>query len=89
MAYWNTVNYRDGYGIHCSNGILFNHESPRRGQTFVTKKISRAVAAIFKVSQEKLYLGNLDAVRDWGYAKEYVETMWLMLQKDDQHVHEK
>jgi GDPmannose 4,6-dehydratase len=82
MAYWNTVNYRDGYGIHASNGILFNHESPRRGETFVTRKIARAVAAIAQGKQEKLYLGNLDAVRDWGYAKEYVETMWLMLQKD-------
>lgn len=82
MAYWNTVNYRDGYGIHASNGILFNHESPRRGETFVTRKITRAVAAIAQGKQEKLYLGNLDAIRDWGYAKEYVETMWLMLQKD-------
>jgi GDPmannose 4,6-dehydratase len=82
MAYWNTVNYRDGYGIHASNGILFNHESPRRGETFVTRKISRAVADIAKGKQEKLYLGNLDAIRDWGYAKEYVETMWLMLQKE-------
>lgn len=82
MAYWNTVNYRDGYGIHASNGILFNHESPRRGETFVTRKISRAVAAIANGKQEKLYLGNLEAIRDWGYAKEYVETMWLMLQKD-------
>lgn len=83
MAYWNTVNYRDGYGIHASNGILFNHESPRRGETFVTRKISRAVAAIANGRQEKLYLGNLDAIRDWGYAKEYVETMWLMLQKEN------
>jgi GDPmannose 4,6-dehydratase len=82
MAYWCTVNYRDGYGMHASNGILFNHESPRRGETFVTRKISRAVAAISKGSNQKLFLGNLDAVRDWGYAKEYVESMWLMLQQD-------
>jgi GDPmannose 4,6-dehydratase len=82
MAYWNTVNYRDGYGLHASNGILFNHESPRRGETFVTRKIARAVAAIAAGRQEKLFLGNLDAVRDWGYAKEYVETMWLMLQQE-------
>ena len=82
MAYWNTVNYRNGYGLHASNGILFNHESPRRGETFVTRKICRAVAAIANGKQEKLYLGNLDAVRDWGYAPEYVESMWLMLQKD-------
>jgi GDPmannose 4,6-dehydratase len=81
MAYWNTVNYRDGYGLHASNGILFNHESPRRGETFVTRKIARAVAAIAAGRQEKLFLGNLDAIRDWGYAKEYVETMWLMLQQ--------
>jgi len=82
MAYWCTVNYREGYGLHASNGILFNHESPRRGETFVTRKISRAVARIADGSPEKLYLGNLDAIRDWGYAKEYVESMWLMLQKD-------
>jgi GDPmannose 4,6-dehydratase len=82
MAYWCTVNYRDGYGMHASNGILFNHESPRRGETFVTRKITRAVAAISKGSNQKLFLGNLDAVRDWGYAKEYVESMWLMLQQD-------
>jgi GDPmannose 4,6-dehydratase len=82
MAYWCTVNYRDGYGIHASNGILFNHESPRRGETFVTRKITRAVARIAQGSKEKLFLGNLDAVRDWGYAKEYVESMWLMLQQD-------
>jgi len=81
-AYWATVNYREAYGIHASNGILFNHESPRRGETFVTRKISRAVAAIKLGLQESLYLGNLDAIRDWGYAKEYVETMWLMLQRD-------
>lgn len=83
MAYWVTVNYREAFGIHASNGILFNHESPRRGETFVTRKISRAVASIVAGKQEKLYLGNLDAVRDWGYAKEYVETMWLMLQESN------
>jgi len=82
MAYWCTVNYREGYGMHATNGILFNHESPRRGETFVTRKITRAVAEIAMGSKKKLFLGNLDAVRDWGYAKEYVETMWLMLQKD-------
>jgi GDPmannose 4,6-dehydratase len=82
MAYWCTVNYRDGYGIHATNGILFNHESPRRGETFVTRKITRAVARIAQGSKEKLFLGNLDAIRDWGYAKEYVESMWLMLQQD-------
>ena len=81
-AYWATVNYREAYGIHATNGILFNHESPRRGETFVTRKITRAVAAISKGQQERLYLGNLEAIRDWGYAKEYVESMWLMLQKD-------
>jgi len=83
MAYWSTVNYREAFGIHATNGILFNHESPRRGETFVTRKISRAVAAIKSGKQKKLYLGNLDAVRDWGYAKEYVESMWLMLQKPE------
>ncbi len=82
MAYWCTVNYREGYGMHATNVILFNHESPRRGETFVTRKITRAVAEIAKGSKKKLFLGNLDAVRDWGYAKEYVESMWLMLQKD-------
>jgi GDPmannose 4,6-dehydratase len=81
-AYWVTVNYREAYGIHATNGILFNHESPRRGETFVTRKITRAVAAIKNGKQKELYLGNLDAVRDWGYAKEYVEGMWLMLQQD-------
>jgi len=80
-AYWATVNYREAYGIHATNGILFNHESPRRGETFVTRKITRAVASIVKGEQKKLYLGNLDAIRDWGYAKEYVESMWLMLQQ--------
>jgi len=82
MAYWSTVNYREAYGIHATNGILFNHESPRRGETFVTRKITRAAARIASGSKEKLYLGNLDAVRDWGYAKEYVESMWLMLQQE-------
>ena len=81
MAYWSTVNYREAFGLHATNGILFNHESPRRGETFVTRKITRAVAAIKAGKQEKLFLGNLDAVRDWGYAKEYVESMWLMLQQ--------
>lgn len=83
MAYWCTVNYREGYGIHASNGILFNHESPRRGETFVTRKITKAVAEIVAGSKKKLFLGNLEAVRDWGYAKEYVESMWLMLQRDE------
>jgi GDPmannose 4,6-dehydratase len=82
MAYWSTVNYREAYGIHATNGILFNHESPRRGETFVTRKITRAVASIKLGKQEKLYLGNLDAIRDWGYAKEYVESMWMMLQQE-------
>lgn len=83
MAYWSTVNYREAFGIHATNGILFNHESPRRGETFVTRKITRAVAAIKNRKQKKLFLGNLDAIRDWGYAKEYVESMWLMLQQDE------
>jgi GDPmannose 4,6-dehydratase len=82
FAYWITVNYRESYGLHASNGILFNHESPRRGETFVTRKITRAAAHIHAGLQEKLYLGNLDAKRDWGYAKEYVEAMWLMLQQN-------
>jgi len=81
-AYWLTVNYRESYGLHATNGILFNHESPRRGETFVTRKITRAATRIKMGLQEKLYLGNLDAQRDWGYAKEYVEAMWLMLQQD-------
>lgn len=81
FAYWITVNYRESYGLHASNGILFNHESPRRGETFVTRKITRAVARIRAGLQEKLFLGNLEAKRDWGYAKEYVEAMWLMLQQ--------
>lgn len=79
-AYWMTRNYREAHGLFATNGILFNHESPRRGPTFVTRKISRAVARISAGLQDKLYLGNLDAVRDWGYAPEYVEAMWLMLQ---------
>jgi len=83
MAYWSAVNYREAYGVHATNGILFNHESPRRGETFVTRKITRAVAKITHGSKEKLYLGNLEAVRDWGYAKEYVESMWLMLQQSE------
>jgi GDPmannose 4,6-dehydratase len=81
-AYWLTVNYRESYNLHASNGILFNHESPRRGETFVTRKITRAATRIKTGLQEALYLGNLDAKRDWGYAKEYVEMMWLMLQQD-------
>ncbi|MBA2661991.1 MAG: GDP-mannose 4,6-dehydratase [Bradymonadaceae bacterium] len=81
-AYWTTVNYREAYGLHASNGILFNHESPRRGKTFVTRKITRAVARIKHGLQERLYLGNLDARRDWGYAPEFVQAMWLMLQQD-------
>src|SRR5437588_12139293 len=80
-AYWITVNYREAYGIHASNGILFNHEGPMRGETFVTRKITRAVAAISKGSQGRLFLGNLDAKRDWGHARSYVEGMWLMLQQ--------
>jgi GDPmannose 4,6-dehydratase len=80
-AYWITSNYRDGYGLFACNGILFNHESPRRGETFVTKKITKAVANISRGRQQTLRLGNLDAKRDWGYAKEYVEAMWLMLQQ--------
>jgi len=81
-AYWATVNYRESYGMFACNGILFNHESPRRGETFVTRKITRAAARIKAGLQGKLYLGNLDAKRDWGYAKEYVEAMWLMLQQE-------
>ncbi|MDE2312973.1 MAG: GDP-mannose 4,6-dehydratase [Elusimicrobia bacterium] len=80
-SYWMTANYREGYGMHASNGILFNHESPRRGETFVTRKITRAVAAIKAGRQKKLYLGNLKAKRDWGYAPEYVDAMWRMLQQ--------
>ncbi len=81
-AYWITVNYREAYGMHTSNGILFNHESPLRGETFVTRKITRAAAAISLGRQDVLYLGNLDAQRDWGHAREYVEGMWRMLQQD-------
>src|SRR5437762_4838603 len=82
-AYWITVNYREAYGMHASNGILFNHESPIRGETFVTRKITRAVAAIERGYQERLYLGNLDAKRDWGHARDYVEGMWRILQQDE------
>tara|TARA_B100001123_G_C15337216_1_gene1033305 strand:- start:2192 stop:3208 length:1017 start_codon:yes stop_codon:yes gene_type:complete len=82
-SYWLTVNYRESYNLHASNGILFNHESPRRGETFVTRKITRAATRIKMGLQDKLYLGNLDAKRDWGYAKEYCEGMWLMLQQDN------
>ena len=87
-AYWITVNYRDGYGIHASNGILFNHESPIRGETFVTRKITRAVAAIEVGTAQELFIGNLDARRDWGHARDYVEGMWRMLQqpKGDDYV---
>ncbi|MFM2144181.1 MAG: GDP-mannose 4,6-dehydratase, partial [Verrucomicrobiota bacterium] len=81
-AYWLTVNYRESYGLHASNGILFNHESPRRGETFVTRKITRAATRIKLGLQDALYLGNMDAKRDWGYAKDYVEMMWMMLQQD-------
>ena len=81
-AYWITRNYRESYNLHASNGILFNHESPRRGETFVTRKISMAVARIHRGLQDCLYLGNIDALRDWGYAPEYVEAMWLMLQQE-------
>ncbi len=82
-SYWITINYREAYGIHASNGILFNHEGPLRGETFVTRKITRAVAAINLGMQEKLYLGNIDAKRDWGHAADYVEGMWRMLQQDE------
>ena len=82
-SYWITVNYREAYGMHASNGILFNHESPVRGETFVTRKITRAAAAIKLGRQERLYLGNLDAKRDWGHARDYVHGMWLMLQQDE------
>lgn len=81
-AHWQTVNYRESFGMFACNGILFNHESPRRGETFVTRKITMAVARIFAGKQKKLYMGNLDAKRDWGYAKDYVRAMWLMLQQD-------
>ncbi|HIK45866.1 MAG TPA: GDP-mannose 4,6-dehydratase, partial [Leptolyngbyaceae cyanobacterium M65_K2018_010] len=81
-AHWQTLNHRESYGMFACNGILFNHESPRRGETFVTRKITRAVARIVAGQQKKLYMGNLDAKRDWGYAKDYVQAMWLMLQQD-------
>jgi GDPmannose 4,6-dehydratase len=82
FAYWATVNYREAYGMFACNGVLFNHESVRRGETFVTRKVTRAVARIKAGLQDKLYLGNLDAKRDWGYAPEYVEAMWRMLQQE-------
>jgi GDPmannose 4,6-dehydratase len=82
FAFYQVVNYREAYGMHASNGILFNHESPRRGETFVTRKIARGLARILAGKEKKIYLGNLDASRDWGYAKDYVEAMWLMLQQD-------
>jgi GDPmannose 4,6-dehydratase len=81
-AYYQVINYREAYNLHASNGVLFNHESPRRGETFVTRKITRGIARILAGKDKKLYLGNLDAKRDWGYAKDYVEAMWLMLQQD-------
>src|SRR5205085_7998532 len=81
-AYWMTVNYREAYGIHAVNGILFNHESPRRGETFVTRKVTRAVGRIKHGLQRELFLGNLEAKRDWGYAKDFVEAMWLAVQRD-------
>ena len=83
FAYWSAVNYRESYGMFIANGILFNHESPRRGETFVTRKITKGISRIKAGLQDSIYLGNLDAVRDWGYAKEYVEAMWLMLQQDE------
>jgi GDPmannose 4,6-dehydratase len=82
-AYWITVNYREAYNFHASNGILFNHEGPRRGETFVTRKITRAVAAISRGYQSRLYLGNLDAIRDWGHARDYALGMWLIVQQDE------
>ncbi len=81
-SHWQTINYRESYNLHASSGILFNHESPRRGETFVTRKITRALAKIIAKKEKKVFLGNLDAKRDWGYAKDYVEAMWLMLQQD-------
>jgi GDPmannose 4,6-dehydratase len=81
-SFWQTLNYRESYGMFCCNGILFNHESPRRGETFVTRKITRAATRIKEGLQHKLYLGNLDAKRDWGFAGDYIEAMWLMLQQD-------
>lgn len=82
-SFWQVVNYREAYGLHASNGILFNHESPRRGETFVTRKITRGLAQILAGKAQHIFLGNLDAKRDWGYAKDYVEAMWLMLQQDE------
>jgi GDPmannose 4,6-dehydratase len=82
-AHWQTINYRESYGLFACNGILFNHESPRRGETFVTRKITRAIARIMAGKQKKIFLGNLDSKRDWGYAKDYVKAMWLMLQQDE------
>ena len=82
-AHWQTINYRESYNLFACNGILFNHESPRRGETFVTRKITRAIARIIAGKQDRLYLGNLDAKRDWGYAKDYVQAMWLMLQQEE------
>jgi GDPmannose 4,6-dehydratase len=82
FAYYQVINYREAYGMHASNGILFNHESPRRGETFVTRKITRGLARILAGKDKKLYLGNLDSSRDWGYARDYVEAMWLMLQQE-------
>jgi GDPmannose 4,6-dehydratase len=83
FSYWAAVNYRESYGIYACNGILFNHESPRRGETFVTRKVTRGIARILAGKEEFIYLGNLDALRDWGYAPEYVEAMWMMLQQDE------
>src|SRR3712207_5007418 len=83
FAYWTTINYRESYGMYACNGILFNHESPRRGETFVTRKITRALARIQAGLQEKLFLGNLDAKRDWGYTPEFTDAMWRMLQQDE------
>ena len=82
-AYWIVVNYREAYGMHASNGILFNHESPRRGPTFVTRKVTRAVARIHKGLQQTLFMGNIDVKRDWGHARDYVQMMWMMLQQDE------
>src|SRR5699024_1064544 len=82
-AYWIVVNYREAYGMYATNGILFNHESPRRGETFVTRKITRGVAKIFLGEQECIELGNLDSKRDWGHARDYVEAMWLMMQQSE------
>jgi len=83
FAFWSVVNYREAYSMHASNGILFNHESPRRGPTFVTRKVTRAVAAIHKGKQKTVWMGNIDAKRDWGHARDYVNMMWLMLQQDE------